>query len=46
VSKIHLSDQEKEIIAKCINENVVFPLEIVKKIAPGFFDKLAQAGEL
>jgi DNA modification methylase len=45
VSKIHLSDQEKEIIAKCINENVEFPLEIVKKIAPGFFDKLAQAGE-
>lgn len=45
MSKIHLSDQEKEIIAKCINENVEFPLEIVKKIAPGFFDKLAQAGE-
>ncbi len=45
MSKIHLSDQEKEIIAKCINENVEFPLEIVKKIAPGVFDKLAQAGE-
>jgi len=45
VSKIVLSDIEKETIIKCLNEGIEFPLEIVKKIAPGFFDKLAQAGE-
>lgn len=45
MSKVILTDREKETIIRCLNEEVEIPQEILVKLSPGFFDKLAQEGK-
>lgn len=42
MTKINLSPEELTIIQQCINDNVEIPLDVMQKLNPSFFDKLAQ----
>lgn len=42
MTKINLSPEELTTIQQCINDNVEIPLDIMQKLNPSFFDKLAQ----
>lgn len=40
MSKIRLTDEEKEIIVKCIEEETEIPNDLLLKLNPNFFDKI------
>lgn len=41
MAKIELTPEELELLAECINEQKDVPLELLTKLSPGFFEKLA-----
>lgn len=45
MAKIDLSPEDLQLLSECINEQKDVPAEILTKLPPGFFEKLA-AGEI
>lgn len=45
MTKINLTEEEKAKFIKLINDGSEIPLELLQKLGPGFFDKLAQEGK-
>jgi len=43
--KINLTEEERAKLIELINNGSEIPLEILQKLGPGFFDKLAQEGK-
>lgn len=44
MAKIELTPEELELITQCINEQTDVPAELLTKLSPGFFEKLAADG--
>ena len=44
MAKINLSDDDLKVLSGCINNQIEVPQDLLVKLSPGFFEKLAADG--